>query len=494
MAINANATNFFSPAKWVVSTVAGEGTHTTISSALTSASAGDTIFIMPGTYSTNNTLKAGVNLTAWDSDSSQNGTGIVLLTGNSTYSGTGTVTISGIQFQTNSSQFFTTSGSVASIVNFNNCYFNCTNSAGIILNSTGVGSALNFNNCFGDLGSAGTIPLFGDNTNTPTNIKLKNCLFTNSGGSNGLFVRIGTGTIEIYNCSLLTQIGDDSSSGIINIYNTSIDTSAVNQPCLSLTGPGGTINCFECNLTSGTASSIVVNSGMIATIFSSNANSSNANVFTGTGTINYGGVIFNGTSSVINVTTQIPVAFTVPQGGTGLTTTVANQILYSSSAGVIAGLATGNSGVLDTTASGVPQIDTTNFHVLTTGVQVKGNNASTTPPAGFIGEQIRSAVAQGSAITLTNTSPANITSISLTAGIWDISATGIVGCSGANTNQYLSVGTSSATLGTLGDNATQLNLSNTGGNFPLAIPSWRLLLASTTPVYLVAQANFTTGG
>jgi hypothetical protein len=49
----------------------------------------------------------------------------------------------------------------------------------------------------------------------------------------------------------------------------------------------------------------------------------------------------------------------VPYGGTGLTATVANQLLYSSATNTIAGLATANNGVLVTSVAGVPSISST---------------------------------------------------------------------------------------------------------------------------------------
>jgi hypothetical protein len=49
-------------------------------------------------------------------------------------------------------------------------------------------------------------------------------------------------------------------------------------------------------------------------------------------------------------------ALAVTSGGTQLTSTTANQLLYSSAANTIAGLPTGNNGVLTTSASGVPSI------------------------------------------------------------------------------------------------------------------------------------------
>lgn len=52
--------------------------------------------------------------------------------------------------------------------------------------------------------------------------------------------------------------------------------------------------------------------------------------------------------------TSHPIAVT--QGGTGLSSTTANQILYSSGANTIAGLSSANTGVLVTNGSGVPSI------------------------------------------------------------------------------------------------------------------------------------------
>ena len=118
---NTNSINYFSPAKWVVCTVAGEGTHTTIASAITSASSGDTIVIMPGTYTEDPTLKAGVNLCAFSSDSGlnpiSNTLSNVIIQGKCTMTTAGTVTITGVQLQTNSDYFLAVTGSAASIVN-----------------------------------------------------------------------------------------------------------------------------------------------------------------------------------------------------------------------------------------------------------------------------------------------------------------------------------------------------------------------------------------
>ena len=53
------------------------------------------------------------------------------------------------------------------------------------------------------------------------------------------------------------------------------------------------------------------------------------------------------------------VPFPVADGGTGLTTTTVSQLLYSSATNTVAGLATGNNGVLITSGTGVPSISST---------------------------------------------------------------------------------------------------------------------------------------
>ena len=110
-------------------------------------------------------------------------------------------------------------------------------------------------------------------------------------------------------------------------------------------------------------------------------------------------------------------------------TNAVNTLLYASSANVMGALATANSGVLTTSSSGVPSIDTTNFAVLSTGVQMKGNNTNTAPPAGFIGERIE---ASATAVSLLNNTNKTIASINLTAGIWDITGMASVINSGNN--------------------------------------------------------------
>jgi hypothetical protein len=142
---------------------------------------------------------------------------------------------------------------------------------------------------------------------------------------------------------------------------------------------------------------------------------------------------------------------------------------------------------------------TTQLAMLNTGCQVRGNNTNTAPPAGYIGQIISSVVQQGSAVTLTSGINANVTSISLTAGIWDVTfILGLTGGAVTGTIMQAAISANSASFtGTIvGDN----RIDNNGNIMPTAdtdtgysIPSYRVTLASTTTYYAVVASAFTVG-
>src|ERR1044071_6553338 len=127
------ADNNFGTAKWIVDSTAGQGTHTTIASALTSASSGDTIFIRPGTYTENLTLKAGVNLSAYSCDAY---TPNVTIVGKCTHNTAGLISCSGIRFQTNSDFCIVLSGTSAPQLTLVNCWIQIENTTAISLANT----------------------------------------------------------------------------------------------------------------------------------------------------------------------------------------------------------------------------------------------------------------------------------------------------------------------------------------------------------------------
>jgi len=119
--------------------------------------------------------------------------------------------------------------------------------------------------------------------------------------------------------------------------------------------------------------------------------------------------------------------------------------------------------------------------------------SNTSPNSGYIGEHIESVINSGSAVSLSTGTPTDITSISLTAGIWDLC--GIVSVKGvvSGTSMKGSISLTSATHGTSGDNEVENGLMALTSPQSVMIPSYRLLLSSTTTVYLVTSATFLVG-
>jgi hypothetical protein len=120
-----------------------------------------------------------------------------------------------------------------------------------------------------------------------------------------------------------------------------------------------------------------------------------------------------------------------------------------------------------------------------------GQTVSTAPSAGNLGEQIRASVTSGATVTMTTSMNIyQITSVNLTAGIWDVSA--IVAFSGATqTLNQGAISTSASTLGVDGDSQAETTASAASSKpVSVAIPAYRVALAATTTYYLTASSTF----
>lgn len=115
--------------------------------------------------------------------------------------------------------------------------------------------------------------------------------------------------------------------------------------------------------------------------------------------------------------------------------------------------------------------------------------------AGFVGEYSSSLIASGSAVGLTTATAANVTSISLTAGDWDVEGNvNFTETVATATARSASIGTTSATLATDGSEVTcgvQSTLVSEVNS--ITVPRKRISISGTTTVYLVASANFSAG-
>jgi hypothetical protein len=125
----------------------------------------------------------------------------------------------------------------------------------------------------------------------------------------------------------------------------------------------------------------------------------------------------------------------------------------------------------------------------------KGTLTNDNAAAGTVGEYVNSTVAVGSAVSLTTATPANVTSISLTPGDWDLRAI-VYFHQGATTAASVYTASISTTTATLGANdGSTTNMPGATGNavdWSAQVKTHRLSLAATTTVYLVGQSTFTT--
>lgn len=132
------------------------------------------------------------------------------------------------------------------------------------------------------------------------------------------------------------------------------------------------------------------------------------------------------------------------------------------------------------------------------GVRLRGTNTNDSAAAGNIGEYISSTVVLGSAVSLTNNTPANVTSISLTAGDWDVSCTlnlTTVNITTGSVNIIGSISTTTATLDGTDTRESSLPLGSgpIGGSARIVVGPSRFSLSATTTIFMVAEVSFTGG-
>lgn len=129
---------------------------------------------------------------------------------------------------------------------------------------------------------------------------------------------------------------------------------------------------------------------------------------------------------------------------------------------------------------------------------ISGTTTNNSAVAGNLGEFVSSLVAVGSPVALSTGTAANVTSISLTAGDWDVEGNvNIINAGSTLTgspNVQAGISSTSATLPSDGSECSSgilgTTLTNTDG---ITLPRKRMSLAVTTTVFLVAKATFSIG-
>lgn len=135
----------------------------------------------------------------------------------------------------------------------------------------------------------------------------------------------------------------------------------------------------------------------------------------------------------------------------------------------------------------------------TGGVEIEGTGTNDNATAGYVGEFMESNIASGSATALTTATAKNVTSLSLTAGDWDVWGNVLFTGNAATTVTYIAgfISTVSATFPTPPNAGAYMNfVPPAGGNFAgnntpgLLAGQRRISVSSTTTVYLEAYAEF----
>lgn len=291
-------TNNYNTTKYLVNPQAGLGTHTTIGAALTAASSGDNIFIMPGTYTENITLKSGVNLIAYPSDDLD---AQVVIIGKCTATFTGTCDLTGMQLQTNSDFALALTGANASVVNLVNCFVNCATTTGISSTGSNSGTQVNCYNCTFNLATTGIA--YYNCTNG--SLGLYYCI-GNNGGSSAL-ANTFSGTSLTYKYCYLGNGTTTSGSSALFLSETNYYAGGANNLTAitsNSTAANATISAND-YFYSGSATPVIV--GASSTMICTHATtfSSSTVAESGAGSFTYGDFIQTATVGTFNGTTVV---------------------------------------------------------------------------------------------------------------------------------------------------------------------------------------------
>ena len=370
------------------------------------------------------------------------GVSISSLSADSSLNGTGKVIISG-----------TLSFAAAGTVTISGIQLQ-TNGATNILSVTGsAASVVNLENCY--LNCTANTGISYTTANTASGINISRC--EGNLGTTGIAYHTGSGTGAIaYFYSYFSNTGGSStistlsagqtyilytafaspvgttSTGGISLYDSTISSAAQNAIAVTANGSGTSLSRKN-TYESGSASAVTIGSGATLTMTHDNINSTNTNAITGAGALGYYALTFLNTSFKINTTTQ-------------------------------------------------------------TGGTLQGGQTQA-PSAGFLGQQISSVIASSSPVSLVTGTPKTITSISLTAGVWDVSSIIVFSPNAATsvTTCQTSISTVNNTFGgDYGDSNAAFSTPALIGFAPsLTVPAYRITLTATTTYYIVALSAFT---
>ena|SRR6185312_3103461 len=166
-----------------------------------------------------------------------------------------------------------------------------------------------------------------------------------------------------------------------------------------------------------------------------------------------------------------------------------NQLNVGLSGSSGSGSFVGSTGAtLVTPTLGAATATSLTFNPTTGGIV--GTTTNDNAGSGKVGEFVTSNVAAGSATSISSATATNLTSISLTAGDWDVWGNIRLASTGLNAAADVWISTTSATLP---DASLRNGIVVTHTAVALSAPTVRLSLSGTTTVYISAQITITSG-
>ena len=242
----------------------GNGDFLTLAAAMASATSGTTIFLKPGTYTENVTLKAGVNITAFTCDAY---TPNVTISGTLTASFSGNVSISGIKLQTNGTNpFLNVTG--ASGVIFINCFFNCTTNTGMITSNASANIT-----CYScQSSSISNFTLF--NLINIGSLNFYGCVLRNTG--NSTTASTTAAGVVAFNNTYCEFVLTTSSGGTLDIRNSLITSVGAATTAITTAGTGNSLITLT-KILSGSSSAVSIGTGTMVAMSNCVVDSTNTN-------------------------------------------------------------------------------------------------------------------------------------------------------------------------------------------------------------------------
>lgn len=127
---------------------------------------------------------------------------------------------------------------------------------------------------------------------------------------------------------------------------------------------------------------------------------------------------------------------------------------------------------------------------------IRGNTSGAAPASGVVGEKIETLVASGAPVALTTNTAADVATVSITPGTWDVSGSVVFAGAGGLTQTLCAacIHSTSATMVTDGSEVPSGVLTvATNDTDGISVPAKRFNVSVATTIYLVAKATFAAG-